>query len=185
MTSKPERTAPPARLFFGVFTGFPELFEWARDRFGEVFGSLDSDNESPELPFPATETYADSMGSGLRRKFFVRRELVAQDELASIKWRTVELEAEAAQLQDWPVPRPVNIDPGLVNDCRVILATTKDYAHRIYRGDGIWEEVTLCYRGGRFDTMPWTYPDFRTDAHRRYFAGLRRQHLDALRVEES
>jgi hypothetical protein len=175
------RIAPPARLFFGVFTGFPELLDWARDRLGETLGALDEPRESPEFPFPETDTYAESMGSGLRRKFFVRREPIAQDALAAIKWRAVELEAEAAELRTWPVTRPINIDPGIVNDCRVILATTKDYAHRLYRGDGIWEEVTLVYRGGRFETMPWTYPDFQSDAYREYFAGLRREHLDDLR----
>ena len=175
------RTAPPARLFFGIFTGFDELVDWARERLEKSFGALDAENESPLFPFPETDTYAKSMGAGLQRKFLVRQEPLEQDALAAIKWRSLDLEAEAAQLRQWPVERPINIDPGLVNDCRVILATTKDYAHRIYRGNGIWEEVTLVFRGGQFDTMPWTYPDFRSDSYRKYFAGLRKRHLDELR----
>ena len=42
----------------------------------------------------------------------------------------------------------VNVDPGIINDCRIILASTSDHAHRIYRGDGVWEEVTLVSDGG-------------------------------------
>ena len=179
---RPPRTAPPARLFLGVFTGFPELLDWARERFAEAFGSLDDSRESPEFDFPKTDTYAQSMGPGLRRKFFVARSCIEQDALAAIKWRAVELETEAAELREWPVPRPINIDPGIVNDCRVILATTKDYAHRIYRGNGIWEEITLVYRGGQFETLPWTYPDFRSRAFREYFAQLRVEYLDHLRA---
>ena len=78
------------------------------------------------------------------------------------------------------VPRPVNIDPGLVNDCRVILASTKDYAHRIYRGGGVWEEITLIYRHGAYETLPWTYPDFRQVAYHRFFAGFRKELLERI-----
>ncbi len=54
-----------------------------------------------------------------------------------------------------------------------ILASTKDYAHRLYRADGIWEEITLVFRHGKFETLPWTYPDFRAPTYHQFFAALR------------
>ena len=106
-------------------------------------------------------------------------ELVPQDCLAVIKHAADELERELAETGDFPVVRPVNIDPGLVNDCRVILASTHDYAHRIYRGAGIWEEITLIWRHGAFEAQPWTYPDFRAPTYHEFFADLRRDLLSA------
>jgi len=55
-----------------------------------------------------------------------------------------------------------------------VLATTKDYSHRIYVRDGIYEEVTLVYRrGSGFEPWPWTYPDYRSETAKRFFLAVR------------
>jgi len=46
----------------------------------------------------------------------------------------------------------------------LVLATTRDYAHRVYVRDGIHAELTLLYRSGGRQSLPWTYPDCRTAA---------------------
>ena len=177
----PRRSAPPGRLFFGVFTGFENLFDWVRQELTATFGALDPPLESPVFPFPQTRTYTKTMGSGLRRKFFFLMKPFPQDGLAAIKLRTIELEEKAKALEPKRVERPINIDPGLLNDCRIVLASTKDYSHRIYRGDGIWEEVTLVFTKGAFQTLPWTYPDFQQREYLEYFARVREGHLGFLR----
>ena len=58
--------------------------------------------------------------------------------------------------------RRVNLDPGLLFPGRLILATTKDRAHRIPLRDGIFAELTLLYEKGGWKPLPWTYPDYRT-----------------------
>ncbi|MBW1723631.1 MAG: DUF4416 family protein [Deltaproteobacteria bacterium] len=45
----------------------------------------------------------------------------------------------------------------------MILASTKNFSHRIYLKDGIWAELTLSYANGTFVTHPWTYPDYQTE----------------------
>ncbi len=176
------RAAPPARLFFGTITGFERLLERVRDRLAARFGELASEDESPVFPFPDTRTYAKSMGEGpLLRKFFFLRAPWPQDGLAPVKRAAIEIEEEVQAGEDFPVRRAVNIDPGLLNDCRVILASTKDHAHRIYRGDGIWEEITLVFRGGAFEPLAWTYPDFRNPDYATYFASIRKRSLEGLR----
>src|SRR5262245_52978599 len=175
------RAAPPARLFFGIITGFEQLIDDLRERISARFGELAPEDESPWFPFPDTRTYAKSMGGGpLRRKFLFLRDPWPQDGLAAVKRAAIEIEDQVQGTGEFPVSRAVNIDPGLLNDCRIILASTKDHAHRLYRGDGIWEEITLVFRDGAFEPLPWTYRDFRSPEYAGYFAPIRARHLRSL-----
>ena len=54
----------------------------------------------------------------------------------------------------------MNSDPGYVNGARLVLASTKDHAHRIYISDGIFAEVTMRYRFKRWVPFDYTFPDF-------------------------
>ena len=176
----PFREAPLAFLLFGVFTGFEEIFDRVRELITRQYGSLHPRGESPVYPFPDTETYRPSMGPDLLRRFFVMDRLWPQDGLAAVKRRAVEMEDEIRSAGRYPVARPVNIDPGIINDCRIILATTKDYSHRIYRGEGIWEEITLIFQHGEYRALPWTYRDFRSPAYHEFFTNFRSELLERL-----
>lgn len=169
------RLAPPGFLFFGVIAGRAELLEATKERIVRRYGELDPEGESADFPFPETATYRPQMGTGLSRRFFVLARRVPQDVLARVKHESIRIEDEIRA--EWRaatgLERPVNIDPGLINDCRIILATTKDYSHRIYRRDGIWEEVTLVWRGGGWVSEPWTYRDFQNPAYHAFFTPFR------------
>ena len=67
----------------------------------------------------------------------------------------------------------VNIDPGYVTLSKLVLATTKDYSHRIYIGKGIYGEVTLQYTKGTFTPFPHTYPDYQTRIAIEFFNQVR------------
>ncbi len=180
---RPGWPAPNAYLFFGVFTGVEALFDRVRERIVEKYGPLHPRGESPIFPFPQTRTYSRTMGPGLQRKFFVLANRWPQDGLASVKQAAIEMESEIRAAGSHPVDRPVNIDPGILNDCRIILASTKDYSHRIYRGDGIWEEVTLSYENGAYKALPWTYPDFKNPEYHVFFEGFRQELLKLIQSE--
>jgi hypothetical protein len=62
----------------------------------------------------------------------------------------------------------------------LVLASTKDHAHRLYLRDGIYAEVTLAYRAKRWQPLEWTYPDFRRDDFQQFFTACR-EHLLANR----
>lgn len=173
--------APRAFLFFGVFTGYPELLQATREAIVAQFGSLHECGVSPVYPFPSTQAYDKTMGTQLHRQFFVLNELQPQTCLAVTKHAALQIEKQLSLSSDFAVERPLNIDPGLLNDCRLILASTKDYAHRFYRGDNIWEEITLIYRGGAFEPLPWTYPDFRAPTYHEFFVTLRKDLLKKTR----
>jgi hypothetical protein len=67
----------------------------------------------------------------------------------------------------------MNLDPGYIAPSKLVLASTKDYSHRIHLSDGIYAEVTLLYSRGRWKELEWTYPDYRTVAYHDFFTRVR------------
>ena len=60
---------------------------------------------------------------------------------------------------------------------KVVLATTKNFDHRIYLGKGIYGDVHLRYRGNKFHFNEWTYPDYREMIVIDFFARLRKKYM--------
>ena len=144
----------PVKLIASLFAGSGELLEEAGVRLIQEFGPIDYESEL--LPFDHTAYYAAEFGENLRRRFVAFEELVHTGKLAEVKLLTNALEME------WTaeVKRRINIDPGYVSHSKLVLATTKNHAHRIYLGQGVYAEVTLHFRDGAFRGWPWTYPDY-------------------------
>ena len=161
--------APAAKLVLGVLFGTRTPWERARRFLEERFGPLDP--ETLTVPFDHTGYYEAEMGPGLTRLFCSFREPLPQDELAAAKKWTVRLEGE--QLAGEGRGRTVNLDPGLLCVERLVLASTKDFSHRVYLRDGIFAEVELVCREGAFHPLPWTYPDYRRRETLDFFDALR------------
>ena len=173
------RTPEPVKLFVGMLSAFPEAFEAIKPCLVEALGSVDL--ESDQYPFEATRYYEPTMGPGLRRKFFSFKELIPPGEIARIKIMTNTLERRFAEKSRYPSPRPINLDPGYLTPAKIVLASTKDYSHRIYLSDGIYGEVTLTFSHGEFRATPWTYPDFQSPAYHTFFYELRHLYRVQLR----
>jgi hypothetical protein len=141
-------------MVIGILLRDKALIERIIDGLDTPFGPLDL--VSPWLPFDFTEYYAQEMGAPLHRRMLAYKGLVAQDRLPAFKHITNRIETELA-VHD---RRRVNIDPGLLLPERFVLATGKNFTHRIYLGQGIYADLTLIYRQGGFQTLPWTYPDY-------------------------
>jgi len=165
------REHPGVRAILGILSAFADLIDLAADRAEAIFGPADLRSEV--FPFDFTDYYREEMGPDIKRRFLSYPRLIAPDRLAEIKIRTNRLEAEIARDHSRGVPRPVNVDPGYLALDKLVLATTKDYSHRIYLRDGIYAEATLRFRHGRFEPWPWTYPDYRTEAYTRFFLQVR------------
>lgn len=167
----------------------------------EAFGEIDF--ESEEMPFTFTDYYEAEMGSGIRRFFVSLAELWDPARLADVKLRTDELEARFVRgegagpgdagagrrpVQDPELAsarRSVNLDPGMLTLGRLILASTKDNAQRIPLRDGIYAEITLLYRKGNFEPLPWTYPDYRSEAYRAVLGEIRARYKAQLEAAGS
>jgi len=154
----------PVKLIASLFTGSGELLEEAKVRLSQKFGPIDYESEL--LPFDHTTYYAAEFGENLKRRFVAFAELVHPGRLAEIKLLTNALEMEWASGgrprggRTRKGKRRINVDPGYVSHSKLVLATTKNHAHRIYLGRGIYAEVTLHFRDGAFRAWPWTYPDY-------------------------
>jgi hypothetical protein len=153
------RSHLPVLLVTAVFTRYTEVMAEARMRLEEQFGPVQL--AGPPFVFDQTTYYEASMGADLRKQLLAFRDLVAPERLPDIKLCTNALEEEIAAATRYPEARPLNIDPGLLELGKFLLATTKDQAHRIYQRDGIFAEVTLRYQAGAFEAWPWTYADYR------------------------
>lgn len=151
------READPVKLIASLITGDPALLTTAQAALEAIFGSIDFESEL--LPFDHTDYYTPEFGPDLHRRIVTFQQLVSPSDLATIKRRTNELEWSLAREGQ----RRVNIDPGYVSLGKLVLASTKDHAHRLYLGQGIYGEVTLTYQRGRFRPWPWTYPDYADD----------------------
>jgi len=151
--SKPQ-DPKPAKLVIGLFMQDRALFEPLADELGSRFGPLDL--ISPWMPFDYTSYYEQEMGRPLFRRLVVFKLLIAQLDLAGIKLRTNRLEDRYTQNER----RRVNIDPGYLLNERFVLASGKNFSHRIYIGDRIYADLTLIYQRGAFEKLPWTYPDY-------------------------
>ena len=144
----------PGKLIIGLFMKDKPLFEPLAAELASAFGPLDL--VSSWIPFDYTSYYKPEMGSPLFRRLLSFRNLIDQGELATIKVSTNSLEESCAQNGR----RRVNIDPGYLLYERFVLASGKNFSHRIYIGQSIYADLTLIYQHGAFEGLPWTYPDY-------------------------
>lgn len=156
---------PPAKLLIGVLAPDRSGLDVAIDRLEREFGSIDL--RSPVWNFDATRYYQDELGEHIQRQFVSVEPLIEIERLPAIKLRTNELERPGSSA------RRVNLDPGYLTLSKLVLATTKDYAHRLYLRDGIYAEVTLHYESGAWRAFPWTYRDYAAGAYVDFFDRVR------------
>ena len=97
--------------------------------------------------------------------------LVSPQSLPDIKLRTNEIEAVLAR----DGKRQVNIDPGFLSAERLVLATGKNFIHRVYLRDGIFADLTLIYQKGAYRPLAWTYPDYQEPEFLHYLEVLRKK----------
>jgi Domain of unknown function (DUF4416) len=169
------REPAPVKLVVSLLTGHPDLLAGVKAALSRTFGPTDMESEI--LPFEHTDYYAPEFGPDLQRQFVTFERLIAPDDLPAVKRYTNELEQSFAQQGR----RLVNIDPGYVSLSKLVLATTKDHAHRLYLGQGIYGEVTLAYQQGRFRPWPWTYSDYASDRYCALFMEIRKRYKAQIR----
>jgi hypothetical protein len=161
----------PVLLLVAVSSRYEAALQWARERIPAEFGTLGAVSEA--FAFTETDYYTASMGADLLKQFVVPAQLIDPGRLSAIKRLTNDWEAEYAAGAGHPESRPLNLDPGYLTLAKLVLASTKDHAHRLYLADGIYAEVTLSYRGKAWQPFDWTYPDYRRADFQQFFADCR------------
>jgi hypothetical protein len=164
--SRPQPPSP-AKLVIGLFMKDKSILGPVAETLADAFGPVDL--VSPWLPFDYTSYYESEMGGPLFRRILVFKSLIAQEDLPAIKLRTNHLENEYADGDR----RRINIDPGFLLLEKFVLATGKNFSHRIYIGQEIYADLTLTFARGAFQTLPWTYPDYASAEIRQFLLQVR------------
>jgi hypothetical protein len=155
------------KLIIGLIFQNEEFLKKAEGILRRHFGAIDY--ESLIIPFSYTDYYRKEFGEGLKRKFLSFTKLVPSERLAAIKILTNKIETKLSQKNS----RQINIDPGYLTLAKLVLASTKDYSHRIHLDKGIFAEITLVYQKNSFQPREWTYPDYRSVEYAKIFQQIR------------
>jgi hypothetical protein len=172
----------PALLVLAAFSRHGGALAWAHERAVAEWGSIAL--ASPEFAFTETDYYEPTMGSNLKKAFWVFERPFDPANLAETKQLTNYWEDEFGRIArgggataddggDIADSRPLNLDPGYLTAAKLVLASTKDFAHRIYLRDGIFAEITLFYRRGCWEHHEWTFPDYRRGDYQEFFSRAR------------
>jgi len=168
-------TANRVKLFCGIISADDDTTKKALSELEKRFGKADI--QSAVIPFDFTEYYNPEMGQGLKRFWISFEKLIFADELSAIKVFTNSVEDGFAT----DAKRRINIDPGYLNPANVILASTKDFSHRIYLSKGIYGEVTLIYKKEDFTKLPWSYPDYTSPSAKEFLLKARTKLMQQLK----
>jgi hypothetical protein len=160
---------PPAKLMIGLLFSEFGIRDRAMGSLVWRFGPLDFLTEAQ--PFSYTAYYDREMGAGIVRQVCSFLNLVPQESLPDLKRFTNQLEVDLSLAGK----RRINLDPGLLSTERLVLATGKNYTHRIYLRDGIYADLTLLYQAGTYQKLPWTYPDYQEPSLIHFLCVLRQK----------
>ena len=139
----------------------------AVDQLVSLYGDIE--RSCGPVEFSWSNYYEGEMGVDLLKYYVIFRDTVCRSRLPAIKIGTNDIERRFSK----DGRRVVNIDPGYLAVDKLVLASTKDFYHRLYLGDGIFGEVTLHYRRGRFRHFSWTYPDYQSPEFQKFLEAAR------------
>jgi hypothetical protein len=168
---EPEKVKLIVALTFSDMDAFDE----AKAKLVAGYGVFES--ESSIFPFDHTDYYQKEMGEGLRKQFLAFKRLYAIDCFIELKLLSLRLETEYTH----EGKRTVNIDPGYLELSKVVLASTKNFDHRIHIDKGIYGDIQLRYRKGQFVPFDWTYPDYRAKLVLDFFHAVRKTYASQLK----
>ncbi|RMF97690.1 MAG: DUF4416 family protein [Candidatus Schekmanbacteria bacterium] len=168
-----------AKLFCALMFEREEDRQYAENELTKEFGKIEL--SSNIYKFNHTDYYCEEFGCNLKKKLIVFEKTVEQEILPDIKIKTNEI--EDSYLTD-KGNRRVNIDPGFILPSKLILASTKNYSHRIYLGKGIYAEVTLMFTKKGVKYLEWTYPDYRSEELAEFLIEVRQNYIKSLKKQD-
>jgi hypothetical protein len=170
----------PVKLIIGILAANEVALAAAVKAISKSFGVIDL--TSDVWPFTQTDYYKDELGPNALRQFVSLEKLIDPGKLAKIKHTTNKLEQKLAHSLKLPLPRPVNLDPGFIEPSKLILASTKNFSHRIYIGNKMYAEVTLMYEKGSWRHFEFTFPDYRQSCYQDFLSKVRSRLLEQLKT---
>jgi len=170
----------PVKLIIGILAANETALAAAVKAISKSFGVIDL--TSDVWPFTQTDYYKDELGPNALRQFVTIENLIDPGKLAQIKHDTNSLEQQLADSLKLSLPRPVNLDPGFIEPSKLILASTKNFSHRIYIGNKMFAEVTLMYEKGSWRHFEFTFPDYRQSCYQDFLTKVRTRLMEQLKT---
>lgn len=168
---------PPVKLFIALLSAEPALLSSTTAQLQHRYGPVDL--RSDVLPWNITQYYREEMGDNLLRQFIAFASLISPEDLVRIKLDTNTQEISLARPS---AGRQVNLDPGYLDVNKLVLASTKGQAHRLYLSQGIYAEITLLFHHNQFHPFIYTYTDYRWPQTHAFFRQVRKRYLEQLRA---
>lgn len=168
------RAVLPVKLIAGIIAASQEQASAAEEQLTASWGPVDT--RSPVVPFTYTDYYGPEMGAELIRYWISFERLMDPGELAGRKRFSNTVEDRYTENGN----RRVNIDPGYLTQAKLVLASTKDYSHRIYLAENIYAETTLTWQHNAFHSLPWTYPDYQSETALKFLVQARAKFQEQL-----
>ncbi len=149
----------PALLFVSTLYRSAEIFNQSKLILESNF--RDILYLSPSLTWDYSSYYKNEIGWPLFRQILFFKNLIDPVLLVDIKLKTNKI--ESTFILDGR--RQINLDPGYLTLSKIVLASTKNYAHRLYLGKGIYGEITLIYKDATYSPHLFTYRDYQDKSH--------------------
>ena len=165
------------KLFCGLIFSRSEDYLQVKEALADHYSAID--HEMAAVPFNHTTYYNEEMGDRLLRAFVSFKALISPEELPKIKLACNDLETRYTSLGK----RRINIDPGYISEANVIIATSKNYYHRVPLNLGIYAHMEYVWKKGIPEPLPWTYPDFREPAYIDFFRRIRELYRSGLKSQ--
>ncbi|HPI04307.1 MAG TPA: DUF4416 family protein [Candidatus Goldiibacteriota bacterium] len=164
------RRPRPGKLICSFIYSNKSAYDGALKELVKLYGETDFETE--ETPFTHTSYYSGEMGYNLKRRFVSFKNTVTPDVLAGAKVFAIEEEKKHLNEKGG---RIINIDPGFLCQAKLVLASAKNFSHRVYMSDGIFGESTLRFNTStkQYEPWPWTYPDYAEKAVLEVFNKIR------------
>lgn len=171
------KTPEPVKFLLAITSNQEKMATTVLNEFKTDFGIVDS--QSGVFPFNHTNYYEKEMGSGLSKEFYSFKVINEPEYLAQMKIKATEIEGNSLTGGN----RTVNIDPAYLELSKLVVASSKNFSHRIYIGKGVFGDIQLQYRAAKFIGNPWTYPDYLTSQSLSFFTKVRTIYQSQLKEE--
>ncbi|EDP73855.1 DUF4416 family protein [Hydrogenivirga sp. 128-5-R1-1] len=142
-------------LLFALMWKDKENLEKVENHLKKFYGQFLIETAPFELPY--SKYYFEEMGYPLFKKFVAVNYLTTHLNLANIKKHCMFIEDKYRNNRN----RTVNIDPILVDEEKVLVATKKYRGNRIQIDKDIFVEIELWYHDKEFKSFLWTYLDYK------------------------
>ena len=158
----------PSKYIVAILTSDTELQEHVIHNLCDFLG--ETDYISKWYPFDNTNYYGAEMGNNLQRCLVSFEKLQPPELIYKAKIWSKKIEDEFKDNEK----RKVNLDPGYIDFFKVVLASNKYGNHKIAISKGCWADFIMMYSKGKWNPMPWCFPDFASGIYDKDLIEIRR-----------